>query len=391
MTHASLKQSRRMADVQSAIISVVGRWSSETPGTLPLGQGVVSYGPPAEALDALRGFPQAPDDHLYGAVEGDAGLISLVAGKLRRENRIEVDGVSRVVITAGGNQAFMNAILAIADPGDEVILQVPYYFNHEMAIEMASARVVPVPTDAACQLDLVAIEAAITPKTRAIVTISPNNPTGAVYSDQALRAVNDLCRDRGLFHISDEVYEYFTYDDTPHFSPGSITGAAGHTISLYSLSKAYGMASWRLGYMVIPEFLFSAVDKIQDTLLVCPPRVSQHVGRAALTVGRAYCERQIERLAQSRSMMAEALSAPGVPCEIPAALGAYYYFLNVQTSLDAMTLAERLVREHRVAVLPGSAFGATAGCRIRISYGSLDLPAAEEAVSRLVAGLRALA
>jgi aspartate/methionine/tyrosine aminotransferase len=90
-------------------------------------------------------------------------------------------------------------------------------------------------------------------------------------------------------------------------------------------------------------------------------------------------------------MMAEALSAPGVPCEIPAALGAYYYFLNVQTSLDAMTLAERLVREHRVAVLPGSAFGATAGCRIRISYGSLDLPAAEEAVSRLVAGLRALA
>jgi aspartate/methionine/tyrosine aminotransferase len=110
-----------------------------------------------------------------------------------------------------------------------------------------------------------------------------------------------------------------------------------------------------------------------------------------LTVGRAYCDEHIQRLTQPRMSMAAALSAPGIPCEIPAALGAYYYFLNVRTSLDAMTLAERLIRDHRVAVLPGSAFGATAGCRIRISYGALDAPTADEAVSRLVAGLRALA
>jgi aspartate/methionine/tyrosine aminotransferase len=285
----------------------------------------------------------------------------------------------------------MNAILAVTDPGDEVILQVPYYFNHEMAIEMAGACVVPVPTTAACQLDLAAIEAAITPRTRAIVTVSPNNPTGVVYPDGPLRAVNALCRARRVFHISDEVYEYFTYESASHYSPGSISGAAAHTISLYSLSKAYGMASWRIGYMVIPESLWEAVNKIQDTLLVCPPVVSQHVAMAALRVGRSYCAGQVERLDGIRTMMGDALSRPGVPCDVPAASGAFYYFLNVHTSLDGLTLSERLIREHRVAVIPGSAFGASDGCRVRVSYGALDAATAEEGVSRLVRGLRELA
>ncbi len=391
MTHPALKQSERMAEVQAPIISVVSRWCAETPGTLALGQGVVWYGPPEEAMNALQRFPQKPGDHLYGAVEGEIELISIIEQKLREENGIDVAGVSRVVVTAGGNQAFMNALLAVTDPGDEVILQVPYYFNHEMAVGMAGARVVTVPTDASCQLDLEAIERAITPRTRAVVTVSPNNPTGAVYPEGPLRTVNELCRTRGLFHIHDEVYEYFTYAKTPHFSPGSIAGAAAHTISLYSLSKAYGMASWRLGYMVIPESLWGAVDKIQDTLLVCPPIVSQRVAAAALRVGRSYCEGHLERLDRMRTLIAGALSQPGVPCDVPAAHGALYYFVNVHTPLDGLTLAERLIREHRVAVIPGVAFGASDGCRIRVSYGALAPATAEESVSRLVTGLRKLA
>ena len=133
---------------------------------------------------------------------------------------------SRVVVTAGGNLAFMNAVLAIADPGDEFIFPVPFYFNHEMAVDIANCRAVPVKTTREYQLDLDAIANAITPRTRAVVTVSPNNPTGAVYPEAALRAVNALCRDRGIFHIHDEAYEYFTYEGTPHFSPGSIDDAA---------------------------------------------------------------------------------------------------------------------------------------------------------------------
>ena len=385
-----MNQSRRLAAVQSPIIPVVSRWISETPGTVSLGQGVVSYGPPDAALDALRAFPVDPGDHRYGAVEGEPALLALIEEKLRRENGIEVSGISRVVVTAGGNQAFMNAILAIADPGDEVILQVPYYFNHEMAIEMAGARVVPVQTDDEWQLDLAAIEAAITLRTRAVVTVSPNNPTGVVYPEASLRAVNDLCRARGLFHIHDEAYEYFTYGGVRHFSPGSIKGATAHTVSLYSLSKAFGMASWRMGYMVIPEALWDAVNKIQDTLLICPPLVSQHVAAAALQAGRSYCNSHVDRLNGIRVMMAEALSQPGVPCDVPPALGAFYYFLRVRTSMDALTMTERLIREHRVAVLPGPAFGASQGCHIRVAYGALDARTAEEGINRLVKGLKDL-
>ncbi|MBM3749657.1 MAG: pyridoxal phosphate-dependent aminotransferase [Acidimicrobiia bacterium] len=384
-------QSRRLAAVQTPIIPIVSRWIAETPGTVSLGQGVVSYGPPPEAVAALASFPESPLDHRYGAVEGEDALVSAIADKLRLENHIDVTKGSRVVVTAGGNLAFMNAVLAVTDPGDDVILPVPYYFNHEMAIEMAGARVVPVQTDAQRQLDLERIAAAITSRTRAIVTVSPNNPTGVVYPEASLRAVNQLCRERGIFHIHDEVYEYFLYAGAAHFSPGSIPGASGHTISMYSLSKAYGLASWRMGYMVVPEALWEAVNKIQDTLLVCPPVVSQRVALAALRVGRAYCEGHLARLDEMRTMMADALGDPSVPCDVPAALGAFYYFIKVHTTRDAMSLTERLIRDHRVAVIPGSAFGATDGCSLRVSYGALEKSTAVEGVGRLAAGIKALA
>jgi uncharacterized protein (DUF1684 family)/histidinol-phosphate/aromatic aminotransferase/cobyric acid decarboxylase-like protein len=269
-------QSRRLAAVQAPVIPIVGRWIADTPGTISLGQGIVSYGPPPGVLDALRGFGGVAADHRYGPVEGLAPLVEAIEAKLAAENGITVRPASRVLVTAGGNQAFMNAVLALTDPGDEVILPVPYYFNHEMAVVMAGARPVGVRTGRDYQLDVQAIADAVTPRTRAVVTVSPNNPTGAVYPEGVLGAVNALCRDRGVFHVHDEAYEYFVYGEARHFSPGSIDGAAAHTISLYSLSKAYGMASWRVGYMVVPEALAEAVHKIQDTLLICPPAVSQH-------------------------------------------------------------------------------------------------------------------
>lgn len=381
-------QSRRLAAVQTPVIPVVGRWIAETPGTISLGQGIVSYGPPPEVVDAVQRFGTALEDHRYGPVEGLKPLIQILEAKLERENNIFVRPQSRLVVTAGGNQAFMNAVLAIADPGDEFILPVPYYFNHEMAIVMAAAMPVPVPTLPDLQLDIDAIAHAITPRTRAVVTVSPNNPTGAVYDEASLRAVNSLCRDRGVFHIHDEAYEYFTYD-VPHFSPGSIEGAAGHTISLYSLSKAYGMASWRVGYMVIPELLWNAVNKIQDTLLICPPAVSQRAAIAAVTVGATYATARLAGLDATRRQMRAALTASGMPCTVPEANGAFYFFFRVDCAIDPMVLTERLVREHRVAVMPGSAFGAS-GCTIRASYGALDAATVSEGLGRLVNGLKTL-
>ena len=384
-------QSRRVAAVQPPVIPIIARWIAETPGTISLGQGIVSYGPPAAALDAARAFGGEPGDHRYGPVEGLPGLVRLIEAKLAAENGIVVAPSSRVVVTAGGNLAFMNAILAITDQDDEVILPVPYYFNHEMAIVLAGARPVAVPTTADHALDVDAIARAITPRTRAIVTVSPNNPTGAVYGEDSLRAVNALCRDRGLFHINDEAYEYFIYGEARHFSPASIPGAAAHTISLYSLSKAYGMASWRMGYMVIPDALWDAINKVQDTILICAPAVSQHAAMAALATGAAYARGRLDGLDRTRRHVAQALGDPSVPCDVPMSPGAFYFFMRVHTDASALDLTEQLIRRHRVAVIPGSAFGAVNGCYLRMSYGALDDRTVAEGVGRLVEGLKALA
>jgi aspartate/methionine/tyrosine aminotransferase len=389
--HTSLSESRRLAAVQAPVIPIVGRWIAETPGTISLGQGVVSYPPPAQAIDAARAFGGALADHRYGPVEGLPPLVETIEQKLGRENGIVVRPRSRVLVTAGGNQAFMNAVLAITDPGDSVILPTPYYFNHEMAVVMAGARAVGVPTQADYQLDLRAIESAIDATTRAVVTVSPNNPTGAVYPEADLRAVNALCRARGLFHIHDEAYEYFSYDGARIFSPGAIGDAAEHTISLFSLSKAYGMASWRIGYMVVPLALNDAIHKIQDTILICPPAASQHAAHAALQVGRAYSVPHVEGLDRTRRTVHAELTAPGLPCDLPSAEGAFYYLIRVHSALDSMTLTERLIREHRVATIPGSAFADAAPCSVRISYGALDADSVIEGIGRLVRGLRALA
>jgi aspartate/methionine/tyrosine aminotransferase len=386
-----MRHARRIGDVQAPIIPIIGDLIRSHPGTISLGQGIVSYGPPPGALSVLRTFPRTPDDHRYGPVEGAPELVDAIRRKLAAENGVAVGSERRVVVTAGGNMAFVNAVLAVTDPGDEVILLTPFYFNHDMAIVMAGCRTVAVATDDRYQPRLDAIRAAITPRTRAVVTISPNNPTGAVYSEAALRNVNRLCGEHGLYHIHDEAYEYFTYDGARHFSPGAVTGDASHTISLFSLSKTYGMAGWRIGYMVIPTDLFEAVNKIQDTNLICPPIVSQAVAHAALEAGSGYCRDRVRELAEVRPLVLRAFDRIADLCTVPRPDGAFYCLVRVHTAMDPLALVGRLVREHRVAAVPGTAFGLSDGCYLRVSYGALDKATVAEGLARLVTGLRAIA
>ena len=377
----------RMQAVQPPIIPIVAELIRQYPGTISLGQGVVNYGPPPLAIAQISQFLSQPDNHKYQAVEGIPALQQAIVAKLQQDNGITLSADQCIVVTAGSNMAFMNAVLAITSPGDEIILQTPYYFNHEMAIAMASCQAILVSTDEQHQLQVDKIKQAITAKTRAIVTISPNNPTGAVYSAEALQAVNQLCRSHGLYHISDEAYEYFTYG-VSHFSPGSIPDCSSQTISLYSLSKAYGFASWRIGYMVIPLALFESVRKIQDTILICPTVVAQFAAVGALQAGVNYCRERLPEIAQVREIVLTELDRIPHLCTIPAAAGAFYFFLKIPTDLTSMALVERLIRSHGVAVIPGSTFG-MAGCYLRVAYGSLSADTAREGIGRLVQGLKA--
>jgi aspartate/methionine/tyrosine aminotransferase len=382
-------ESPRMQAVQSPIIPVVAEWIRNCPGTISLGQGVVSYGPPPSALAKIAEFLNDPENNKYKPVTGLPPLLEVIREKLTAENKINVTDANALVVTAGGNMAFMNALLAISEPGDEVIIQTPYYFNHEMAITMASCRPVLVATDTNYQLQPDAIAAAITPRTRAVVTISPNNPTGAVYPETALREVNRICGERGVYHIHDEAYENFVFNDAKHFSPGSVAGAEGHTISLFSLSKAYGFASWRIGYMVMPRQLLDAVKKIQDTILICAPVISQYAALGALQTGSAYCTEKLKGIEEVRRIVADELRSLGDMCTVPRADGAFYFLLRIHKGLDPLTLSERLIREHKVAVIPGNAFGIQ-GCYLRVAYGALQRDTAAEGIGRLVRGLKAL-
>jgi len=247
-----------------------------------------------------------------------------------------------------------------------------------------------VPTDDVYQLQPEAIAAAITRRTRAVVTISPNNPTGAVYRESDLRRVNEICRRSGVYHISDEAYEYFTYDGARHFSPGSIEGSAEHTISLFSLSKAYGFASWRIGWMVIPEHLYMPIKKIQDTILICPPVVSQWAAVGAMEAGRPYCRDRLQMTAEIRRIFLDELGGIADLVTVPRADGAFYLLMRVHKDSDPMQLVSQLIEQYKVAVIPGMTFGMEEACYLRVAYGALHKDTAAEGIGRLVKGLKAI-
>ena len=381
----------RMEAVQAPMIPVVGQWIAATPGTISLGQGVAFYPPPPEVASAVQEALENGTLHQYRPVDGLPPLKKAIMAKLASDNQIPVNPEQQsIVVTAGANMGFLNAVLAISLPGAEVIINTPYYFNHEMAIRIAGCKPVCVPTDDQYQLQLDQITAAISPRTCAIVTISPNNPTGAVYPEATLRAVNQLCRERGIFHIHDEAYDYFAYDDTAIFSPGAIADSEAHTISLFSLSKAYGFAGWRIGYMLIPQSLLLAVKKIQDTNLICPPIVSQVAAVGALQVGKAYSQQFLPEMAACRQQLLTALASIPERCRVVEPKGAFYAFLQVFSQQSDLNLVRQLIQTQQVGVLPGSTFGVGDGCYLRIAFGALRQATAQEGLERLVTGLQEL-
>lgn len=379
--------SQRMSDVQSPIIPTIANIIKETPGTISLGQGVVYYTAPDSVFNTISQIDPSSDYHLYSTVEGMPELRDTISTKLEQENNIHIDKKQKIVVTAGANMGFMNAMMAITDPGDEVILLRPYYFNHEMAITILNCKAVIVDTDTDYQPCVDAITTAISSRTKAIVTVSPNNPTGAVYSKTVLSEINAICKEKGIYHISDEAYEYFTYDDTEHFSVASIPDSQNHTISLYSLSKAYGFASWRIGYMIIPEHLAMSVIKAQDTTLICPTRIAQEAANTALKAGRNYTQSHLALINYVRNQLYTALQSINNLCTTPKTMGAFYFFVKLNTTLTSMQLVEDLIKKYKIAVIPGETFGMNNGRYIRIAYGALDKETSEIGIKRLINGL----
>ena len=383
------RTARRIQQVQAPVIPEVGRWIAANPDTLSLGQGMVRFPPPEEARRRLAAAWDDPDLHRYGAVPGLELLREALLEKLEKRNGIHAAG-SFLLVTAGSNMAFLQTLLAITDPGDEVVLPAPYYFNHEMAVGIAGCRAVVPEGD-----DLVptpkTIAAAITPRTRAVVTVSPNNPTGAVYPREMLREVTRLCAEAGIYHISDEAYEHFVYGDAEHTSPAAFPDSDEHVISLFSFSKAYGFAGWRIGYGLFPGHLEEPLMKLQDTNIICPPLASQWAALGALEANSDYHRTHLGDLADVRRRTLDQLSRiEGLLRRPPRADGALYVFLEPRTAITGFDLTRRLIEDFGVAPLPGETFGVHDRCALRVSFGALAPGEVEEGVGRLVRGLEAL-
>lgn len=349
-----------------------------------LGQGVPGFPPVATALEAARQALAEPTTHVYS---GDAGLLPLreaLSVWLTQENGIEVDPEQEILITAGANQGFLLALLTLLEPGDKVLLPSPFYFNHEMSIRIVGAVPIGVPLreETGFRLTLADLEPYLKGQPRALVVVSPNNPTGAVYDPEELEGITRELAARGIAVILDETYQAFLYDGARHFSPGSIPEARSQVITVGSFSKTFSLAGWRVGYLLAePDFVRQAI-KVQDSMLVCAPVISQRAALGALLTPKEELARHRNVLAERRQLLARRLA------EIPRlrwhpTSGAYYALVGVEGCTDSVALAWDLLERTQVAVVPGSYFGQNGEGYLRLSYGSVEQSPLEEACGRL--------
>ena len=349
---------------------------------ISLGQALPAFPPPPAALEAATRALSDPDVHRYSA---DAGLLSLrqaLCDRLRDHLDVEAtpDGV---IVTAGGNQAFMLAALAVLDPGDHVVLAAPYFVNHEMAIRAAGALPIeaPTPESVGFRTRWSDIEPHLTPRTRAVVLCTPSNPTGAVIQrDELQRIVSELSA-RGITLICDETYLHFVFDGA-HASAGSIPGWQENVVIVGTFSKSLAMTGWRVGYLIANPQLCDEAIKIQDAMIICAPVISQRAVEAAIRDNWNYITGFHQELRRRRTALQAALGRiPALHWEMTG--GGFFAFVRVEEQFNSGQLASAILERVHVVTIPGASFGRCGEGFLRLSYGAVTVDELAEACDRL--------
>jgi aspartate/methionine/tyrosine aminotransferase len=323
----------------------------------------------------------------YGILE----LREAIAEKLHSENGIQVDPQSEIIVTLGANQALSTSMLALLDPGDEVLVSDPFYLNYLNCMRLAEARAVRVPLREENEFQVAPsdLEQAITRKTKMIIINSPHNPTGAVLDRETLEAVAKIAIEHDLLVLSDEIYEKLIYDGTKHYSIASLPGMAERTVTVNGFSKAYSMTGWRLGYVAARQGLIDPLIRAHQYIGTSANSFAQK-GAVAAYRGPQDCVREmVTEFDRRREFLVEALEQiDGVSCIRPQ--GAFYAFPSVkELGVPDEKLAYYLLREARVALVPGSAFGECGQGHLRLSYAN-SYENIQAAVDRIDQALRKL-
>lgn len=294
-------------------------------------------------------------------------------------------GADEIMVTAGCQEGIMLCALAFLDPGDEFLLPSPRFTSYDTAVEMAGGKVVDVPTVEEDDFALTpeAIEARITDRTKALVLISPNNPTGAVTPPNAIRRIAEICIRRDIIVISDEIYAKLIFDGTEHLSIASLPGMRERTITMNGFSKSHSMTGWRIGYLAGPASLMERLTEPRHTLSINSSTISQHAALAAATGPQGVVQEILDSYRARRAVLLPGLDRLGFTYAKSA--GTFYVYANISASgLPATQFCERMLREARVMASPGMLFGDTDDRYVRFSV-LQTIPRIEEALSRIEA------
>jgi len=361
------------------------------------GAGEPDFPTPAPIVEAAAAACADPRNHKYTPAAGLPELREAVAAKTARDSGFAV-AAAQVLITNGGKQAVDEACATLVDPGDEVLLPSPYWTTYPETVQLAGGRVVPIPTTAACgfRVSVEQLEAAWTPRTKLLIFVSPSNPTGAVYPEEEMEAIGRWAVERGIFVLTDEIYEHLVYGDAQHHSlPVLVPELADRCVIVNGVAKTYAMTGWRVGWMIGPGDLIKAATNLQShaTSNVC--NIAQRAALAAVTGGlEAVAEMRTAFDRRRRTIVGMLNDIPGVTCVEPE--GAFYAFPSFEGALgrpirgrqaaSTLELAELILDEARVAIVPGEAFGAPRYARLSYALADADLA---EGVGRIGALLGA--
>ncbi|MGH9345984.1 MAG: pyridoxal phosphate-dependent aminotransferase [Vicinamibacterales bacterium] len=354
---------------------------AEGHAVISLGQALPGFGPPPAAIEALRQGLAQPDTHIYSADAGRRSLREALCDRIRADGARIVP--EEVIITAGGNQAFMLALMTLVDPGDEVLLPAPYFVNHEMAMSAfgASPREVPLSETHGFVLRWRDLEPDVSSRTRAVVVCSPSNPTGAVVPPEELaRVVRELAA-RGVVLFVDETYARFVYEG-PRSSAAALPEWRDTCVVIGTFSKSFGMTGWRVGYMLASQEVCDQAIKIHDAMIICAPVPSQVAVEAAVRESWDYPERFMGELMERRALLADGLK------EIPRLRwtptgGGFFAFVHVEGCTDSAGLAADILERVHVVTVPGSTFGRSGEGFIRVSYAAVSRDDLRTALTRL--------
>ncbi|MEM6283693.1 MAG: pyridoxal phosphate-dependent aminotransferase [Chloroflexota bacterium] len=373
-----------------SMYGVLGKQTSvPIPGLINLGSGTPDFVPPPFVFEAMQ-KALADEQIRYTSWRGIPELREAICKKLKTENNVSYNPDSEIIVTSGAQEALMVTLMTLLDPGDEAIIPSPHYDEYTRDVNILGGTLVPVAStpESNFTVDVAELEAAITEKTRAIIVVTPNNPTGTVLPEEKLLEIADLAKRRDLIVVSDEIYEYYTFDGHKHISMASLPGMRERTITINSFSKSFALTGMRLGYVAAPEPIMDAMLPFHHAMMICANSVTQYGGLAIMQNSRDWFAQHLAEYDRRRKLWMETLDAIPLPYSEPQ--GAYYVFIDIRptgmTSKEFVTCARE---EAKLVFQPGTIGGGAGEGFIRgaLTRSSPDFETGLDRFSTFVTGL----